>query len=56
MTATRKAGRVQVDSQVAAISFDAFRGAEALAVVGVAHAGVAVTLAGCTKDKKHEHS
>ena len=34
------------NSQVAAVSFDAFGGAEALAVVGVAHAGVAVTLAG----------
>lgn len=33
-------------SQVAAISFDAFGGAETLPVVGVAHACVAVTLAG----------
>lgn len=31
---------------MAAISFDAFSGAEALAVARVAHAGVAVTLAG----------
>lgn len=33
-------------SQVATVSLDALGGAEALAVVGVAHAGVAVTLAG----------
>jgi len=38
---------------VAAISFDALRGAEALPVVGVAHAGMAVALAGCTKDTTH---
>lgn len=31
---------------MAAVSFDALGGAEALAIVGVAHAGVAVTLAG----------
>lgn len=31
---------------MAAVSFDALSGAEALAVVGVAHAGVAVALAG----------
>lgn len=36
----------ELNSQVAAVSFDALGGAEALAVVGVAHAGVAVTLAG----------
>lgn len=33
-------------SQVAAVSLDALGGAEALAVAGVAHGGVAVTLAG----------
>lgn len=46
--------REKWNSQVAAVSFDAFSGAEALAVVGVAHAGVAVTLAGWTKDTKSE--
>lgn len=35
-----------LNSQVAAVSLDALGGAEALAVVGVAHAGVTVTLAG----------
>lgn len=39
-------GHKMVNSQVAAISFDALGGAEALAVVGVAHAGVTVALAG----------
>lgn len=34
---------------MAAVAFDALGGAEALAVVGVAHAGVAVTLAGWTQ-------
>lgn len=33
-------------SQVAAVSFDALGRTETLAVVGVAHAGVAVTLTG----------
>lgn len=42
-------GEHDVDSLVAAIAFDALGGAEALAVVGVAHAGVAVTLAGWTQ-------
>lgn len=36
----------ELNSQVAAVSFDALGGAEALAIVGVAHAGVAITLAG----------
>lgn len=37
-----------------AVSFDAFGGAEAFAVVGVAHAGVAVTFAGWSHKEKHE--
>lgn len=39
-----------------AVSFDAFGGAEAFAVVGVAHAGVAVTFAGWSHKEKHETS
>lgn len=39
-------------SQLAVISFDAFGGAEALPSVDVAHAGVAVTLAGCREQRK----
>lgn len=46
--------QAQVDSQVTAVSFDAFGGAEALAVVGVAHASVAVTLAGWSHKEKQE--
>lgn len=34
------------NSHLAAISFDALGSAEAFAVVGVAHAGVAIALAG----------
>ncbi len=40
---------------MAAISFDALCGAEALAVVGVAHAGVAITLAGWKNNMKHKN-
>lgn len=46
--------QAQLDSQVAAVSFDAFGGAEALAVVGVAHASVAVTLAGWSHRETQE--
>lgn len=38
------------NSQVTAVSFDALGGAEAFAVVGVAHAGVAVALAGWKRE------
>lgn len=41
---------------MAAVSFDAFGGAEAFAVVGVAHAGVAVAFAGWSHNQKHEKS
>ena len=47
-------GQKCANSQVAAVSFDAFGGAEAFAVVGVAHAGVAVAFAGCSQDQKDE--
>lgn len=43
-----------VNSLVAAIALDALGGAEALAVVGVAHAGVAVTLAGWTQKQGND--
>lgn len=39
-----------------AVSFDAFGGAEAFAVVGVAHAGVAIALAGWSHKEKDENS
>lgn len=42
---TAKGGGVS-HSQVTTVSLDALGGAEALAVAGVAHGGVAVTLAG----------
>lgn len=58
LTATPRRSRVEPrrggggvgNSQVTAVSFDAFGGAEAFAVVGVAHAGVAVTLAGWKRE------
>lgn len=37
---------------MASISFDAFGGAEAFPVAGVAHAGMAVTLTGWRKNRK----
>lgn len=45
-----------MNSLVAAVAFDALGGAEALAVVGVAHAGVAVTLAGWTQKQGNSFS
>lgn len=44
-TMAAKGGGVS-HSQVATVSLDALGGAEALAVAGVAHGGVAITLAG----------
>lgn len=51
---------VESDSQVASVSFDTLGGAETFAIVGVAHAGVAITLAGWnrtgSRDKWKAHT
>lgn len=41
-------------SQLALVSLDPFRGAEALPRVGVAHVGVAVALARCREERERE--